>query len=151
MENKNEKSDVGMTSKQIEIVKTTWAMVAPLAEQVGPLFYNRLFEIAPETKPLFQRTSIPEQSKKLLAMLNYVISKLDKLETLLDEINALALRHVQYGVKTEHYEKVGAALLWTLEQGLQSAWTDETKDAWITCYVLLSGAMLQATNRKLVA
>src|SRR5262245_1500021 len=119
----NTKTDVvTLTPEQIQIVKTTWAMVVPIADVAGQLFYNRLFEIAPETKLLFTRTSIPEQSKKLLAMLNYVITKLDKLDTLLDEISALAQRHVHYGVKAEHYDKVGEALLWTLAQGLQNAW-----------------------------
>lgn len=148
----NTKNDVvTLTPEQIQIVKHTWSMVVPIADVAGQLFYNRLFEIAPETKLLFTRTSIPEQSKKLLAMLNYVITKLDKLDTLLDEISALAQRHVHYGVKAEHYDKVGEALLWTLAQGLQNAWTEETRDAWITCYVVLSHAMVEAAERKMVA
>lgn len=148
----NKKNDtVNLTPEQIQIIKTTWAMVVPIADKAGALFYSRLFEIAPETKLLFTRSSIPEQSKKLLAMLNYVISKLDKLETLIDEINALAQRHVHYGVKAEHYDKVGEALLWTLAQGLQNAWTDEVRDAWINCYVLLSQTMIEAAERKMVA
>ena len=152
MENKNNLLNaVTLTPEQIDIVKSTWAMVVPIADQAGLLFYSRLFEIAPETRMLFTGTSIPEQSKKLLAMLSYVVSKLDKIETLLDEVYALAQRHVHYGVKTEHYDKVGEALLWTLAQGLQNAWTDETRNAWINCYVVLSQAMIHGAEGKMVA
>lgn len=81
-------------------------------------------------------------------MLGYVISKLDKLDEIVDEVSKLAVRHVQYGVKDEHYGVVAIALLWTLEQGLGEDWTPEVKEAWITCYTILSGAMIQACNQS---
>ena len=114
---------------------------------VGGLFYNRLFEIAPQLKHMF-RNPMPEQSKKLLAMINYVISKLDKLEDILDEVAKLARRHVSYGVKPGHYTVVGEALLWTLEKGLAENWNREIKEAWTGCYQILSSAMINASEWK---
>jgi len=135
-----------MTNHQIQLIKTTWQAAAANAEVVGPLFYNRLFEIAPEVKPMFSRTTVPEQSRKLLAMLSFVISKLDSLDEILDEVSMLAQRHVKYGVQAKHFEYVGAALLWTLEQGLGEMWNNEVKEAWATCYGILSSAMINAGN-----
>ena len=74
-------------------------------------------------------------------MLSYVISKLDKLEDILGEVAMLAKRHVKYGVEAAHFDAVGAALLWTLEKGLGQHWNEEVKEAWTTCYVILSSAM----------
>lgn len=131
-----------MTSLQIQQIKTSWTAVATIDPiVVGNLFYNRLFAIMPETRAMF-RTGIPEQSKKLLAMLGYVIAKLDKLDDIIDEVRKLAIRHVHYGVKETHYTAVGSALLWTLEQGLGTQWTDDLATAWTDCYTLLSGAMM---------
>ena len=136
-----------MTNKQIDLVKQSWAIVATIDPvTVGGLFYNRLFEIAPQVKPMF-RNPMPEQSKKLLAMINYVIGKLDKLEDILDEVAKLAKRHVVYGVKPDHYTIVGNALLWTLEKGLSEKWNDEVKEAWSSCYQVLSSAMIEASER----
>jgi hemoglobin-like flavoprotein len=135
-----------MTTQQMQLVKKSWTLVAgmdPVA--VGSLFYNRLFEIAPQVKPLFQN-SMPEQSKKLLAMISYVINKLDALDDIIAEVAKLAKRHVQYGVKEEHYKAVGEALLWTLEKGLGKFWYKELKEAWVACYTILSGAMIKAAN-----
>ena len=135
-----------MTNKQIDLVKTSWAIVRAIDPiTVGGLFYNRLFEIAPQLRPMF-RNPVPEQSKKLLAMINYVISKLDKLEDILDEVAKLAKRHVSYGVKPDHYRIVGDALLWTLEKGLGEKWNEEVKEAWTICYQVLSSAMINASE-----
>ena len=52
-----------MTTKQIGLIRSSWSLVAAIDPQaVGSLFYNHLFEIAPEVKPMF-RGSMPEQSK----------------------------------------------------------------------------------------
>lgn len=132
-----------MKTKSIELVKNSWAAVVTMdMEVVGGLFYNRLFEIAPDVKHMFSKTSIPEQSKKLLTMLSYVIAKLDTLDDILDDVSKLAKRHTTYGVKPEHYEAVGNALLWTLEQGLGKLWNDELEEAWIEVYTVLSSAMI---------
>jgi nitric oxide dioxygenase len=139
---------IPMTQKQIELVKSTWSAVAAMDHVVvGGLFYNRLFEIAPQLKSMFHNP-IPEQSKKLLAMVNYVIIKLDKLDDILGEVSKLAHRHTGYGVKPAHYAIVGEALLWTLEKGLGDKWTEETSDAWIACYTILSNAMIAASGEE---
>jgi len=139
---------IPMTQKQIELVKSTWSEVAAMDHVVvGGLFYNRLFEIAPPLKSMFHNP-IPEQSKKLLAMVNYVIIKLDRLDDILVEVAKLAQRHTGYGVKPGHYAIVGEALLWTLEKGLGGKWTEETSDAWIACYTILSNAMIAASGEE---
>lgn len=121
-------------------------MVATLEpETVGGLFYNRLFEIAPEVRAMFH-TPVAEQSRKLLSMIGYVINKLDKLEDIIDEVAKLAQRHVQYGVSAAHYQVVGSALLWTLEKGLGEHWTEEVKEAWVLCYTTLANAMIAAAD-----
>jgi hemoglobin-like flavoprotein len=140
-----------MTPQQIQHVKSTWGMVASLdPEAVGGLFYGRLFEIAPQIRHMF-RAPIPEQSKKLLTMIGYVINKLDKLDDIIDEVAKLAQRHVQYGVQPAHYNIVADALLWTLEKGLGEHWTEEVKESWVLCYTTLAGAMIAAAGEGVKA
>ena len=42
-----------MTPSQVDLVQQSFAKVAPISEQAAQLFYGRLFEIAPEVKPMF--------------------------------------------------------------------------------------------------
>jgi hemoglobin-like flavoprotein len=135
-----------MTPEQIAFIKASWKQVAKLdATVVGQLFYTRLFEVNPELQSLFKSPQ-PEQSKKLIAMLGYIISRLDKLDEVTGEIQRLAQRHVQYGVKERHYNMVGAALLWTLKKGLGEQWSVELEEAWTKCYGTLSSAMIDASQ-----
>jgi hemoglobin-like flavoprotein len=130
-----------MTPDQVKLVQDSFAKVAPISEQAAVLFYDRLFEVAPQVKAMFP-DDMTEQRRKLMMMLAAVVNGLCDLESILPATSALAKRHVGYGAKAEHYPVVGAALLWTLEQGLGDGWTPELADAWATAYVTLSGYMI---------
>jgi hemoglobin-like flavoprotein len=130
-----------MTPEQVSLVQKSFAQVASISEQAAALFYGRLFEIAPETKPLF-RGDIKEQGRKLMATLAVVVNGLANLPSILPAASALAQRHVAYGVKAGHYTPVGEALLWTLERGLGAQWTPELAAAWLAAYTTLSNYMI---------
>jgi nitric oxide dioxygenase len=130
-----------MTPDQVNLVQQSFAKVAPISEIAAVLFYDRLFEIAPQVKAMFP-ADMTEQRKKLMATLAVVVNGLDNLESILPAASALARRHVSYGARAEHYPAVGAALLWTLEKGLGDAWTPETAAAWTAAYGALSGFMI---------
>ena len=138
-----------MTSRQIQLIQDSWKKVLPIADQAGELFYSRLFEIAPSVRHMFG-SDIKPQARKLIAILAVVVSKLDRLEDIIGQVQQLALRHNEYGVKPSHYAPVGEALLWTLEKGLGESWNEELKVAWTAAYTTLSGAMIavqQNANR----
>jgi hemoglobin-like flavoprotein len=140
-----------MTPEQVKAIQESFAKVAPISEQAAELFYGRLFEIAPAVKPLF-RGDMKEQGRKLMATLAVVVNGLTNLDSILPAASALAKKHVGYGVKADDYAPVGAALLWTLEQGLGNDWTPELKTAWTGAYVLLSDFMIgEAYGRPVAA
>ena len=130
-----------MTPDQVKLVQQSFAKVAPISETAAVLFYDRLFEIAPQVKAMFP-SDLTLQRKKLMATLAVVVNGLGNLESVLPAASALAKRHVGYGAKAEHYPVVGAARLWTLEKGLGDAWTPETAAAWTAAYGALSGFMI---------
>lgn len=130
-----------MTPDQVALVQDSFKNVIPISDVAAGLFYGRLFEIAPEVKPMF-KGDITEQGRKLMATLGVVVTGLTRLETVLPAASALAKKHVDYGVKAEHYAPVGAALLWTLEKGLGDGWNPALADAWGTAYGTLSNFMI---------
>jgi hemoglobin-like flavoprotein len=137
-----------MTTQQVNLVKTSWKMFQDISPTlIGDVFYSKLFMAVPKVRPMFHITT-EEQSGKLIEMLNVIVGRLDRLHELSEDIRQLAIRHVSYGVKAEHYQPVGDALLWTLAQGLGKDWNDEVKDAWATCYRLLSQTMIDAAGYK---
>jgi nitric oxide dioxygenase len=131
-----------MTERQILLVKNSWSYVIVNADEAGQLFYNRLFEVAPEVKPMF-KGDIKEQSRKLMNMVTYIVTKLQKLDEIMGEVRSLAQRHGKYGVKPHYYQIVGSTLLWTLKEGLGDKWNTETEQAWTTVYSALADAMIK--------
>ena len=132
-----------MNTEQIDLVQNSFKLVEPIAEDAAALFYDRLFTLDPSARPMFKH-DMKEQGRKLMQTLSIVVRGLKRLDTILPAVEDLGRRHVDYGVKDEHYDTVGAALLWTLEQGLGEAFTPDVKEAWATAYGLLAGVMKKA-------
>ncbi|HVO02099.1 MAG TPA: globin family protein [Candidatus Cybelea sp.] len=134
-----------MTPRQIELVKTSFAKIAPYKEQAAELLYCRLFELDPSLRLLFP-SDMTEQKQKVMTMLAVMVSNLDKVDTLLPSVRELGRRHRGYGVLQRHYAVVGQALLWALEIGLGSTWTREHAEAWQAIYEIISAAMMEGAN-----
>jgi len=130
-----------MSPEQKILVKNSWQKLAPMADTAASLFYERLFAIDATIRALFKTTNLTEQRRKLIQALALVVNGLDNLDALVPAIADLGRRHAQYGVKEGQYDTVGAALLWTLEQGLGSGWTPEVKAAWSGAYTLVADVM----------
>ena|SRR5688572_16758759 len=143
-----------ITEKQILLVTNSWSyVVTPIgigAEAAGKLFYQRLFEVAPGVRNLFQG-DIKFQARKLMNMVTLIVTKLHKLDEIMDEVKMLAVRHNRYGAEPAHYAVVGQCLLWTLEKGLGDKWNDETHEAWTAVYGVLSDAMIKNQTAAVAA
>ncbi|MGD8526860.1 MAG: globin family protein [Thioalkalispiraceae bacterium] len=135
-----------MTPIQIGLIKSTWSNVLPISDKAAELFYEKLFKLNPELKPLFKGDMV-EQGKKLMTMIDVVVRGLEELDELVPAVQDLGLRHAGYGVKDEHYDTVAEALLWTLGQGLGDDFTDEVREAWTEAYVTLATTMKDAAKK----
>lgn len=134
-----------MTPDQVDLVRASFRKILPIKAEAAALFYGRLFETTPSVRGMFGG-EVTAQGAKLMAAIGFVAAGLDKLETIIPEVQAMARRHVGYGVKEAHYEVVGTTLIWTLEQGLGAAFTPAVREAWTEAYGILSEAMIAAAR-----
>lgn len=132
---------ITLSERQKRLVRESFESVSEYQSSVLMLFYGRLFEIAPETRPLFH-IDIREQSNKLMNTLATLIDALDRLELLMPHLAELGSKHVTYGVQPYHYEKLRSALLWALGHALGAEFGRETRTAWETLLAAVSAAML---------
>ena len=135
-----------MTPEQVKLVQHSFALVKPIAPQAAAMFYERLFTIAPEVKPLF-KGDMAEQGRKLMAMIGFAVASLTRLDQLVPVVQELGRRHATYGVMDAHYGKVAEALLWTLGEGLGDQFTPAVKEAWTAAYVTLADVMRSAAKK----
>jgi hemoglobin-like flavoprotein len=138
-----------MTPHQISLIKTSWEKLKKInSVLVGDVFFSKLFLEAPEVQSLFRSSRI-EQANKLITTLAVIVAQLEQLDKLTHAIEQLAIRHVSYGVKPQHYKLVGIALLWSLEHLLNENWNEELREAWNRCYDLLPQSMIHATYNSI--
>jgi nitric oxide dioxygenase len=133
-----------MTPEQIRLVQQSFQKVEAIQEVAAKLFYARLWEVDPSTAPLFAKSDMALQGHKLMAALALVVNGLSRPESVIPAAQDMARRHLGYGVTRAQYASVGAALLWTLGQGLGEGFTAEVEAAWRAAYELLSAVMIEA-------
>lgn len=148
-----------LTHKHKQTIRRSWELVEPVADTVPDLFYKRLFELAPQYRPLFS-DDLAAQKRKLVLMLKFVVGSLEwpdefwaaeipHEEDLVMVLAALGRRHAHlYNVPDEAYAPVGEALLWTLDYGLGEAFTTDVRDAWSELYNILSKCMVMSRDVK---
>lgn len=132
-----------MSFNQRSAIKEAYEELRPRLPEFSKAYYGNLFSAKPEFRALF-KPDLTDQRIKFVLFLNQLIGLLDRLDEALPACRALGQRHVDYGVRPEYYEDVGAALILTLEQMLGDRWTPEMHDAWAELYRVVSKAMIDA-------
>jgi hemoglobin-like flavoprotein len=129
-----------MTPQQAKLVADSFQKVLPMAGVTADLFYDHLFEIAPETRALFLE-DLAAQKHKFITMLSAVVAGLHEFNRIAPIVEDLGVRHATYGVTEKHYEPFGVALMQALEQSLGVDFTPPVKEAWAEAYMTLANAM----------
>jgi hemoglobin-like flavoprotein len=130
-----------MTPAQQALVQASFAKVLPIADTAATLFYEDLFRRDPSLRALFKE-DMTEQRQKLMVTISTAVASLGDWGSIAPAVAALGERHAAYGVKTEHYDTVGRALITALQTGLGDAFTPEVKEAWLVCYAAVAAEMI---------
>lgn len=133
-----------MTPKQKQLVQLSFVKMSPASDQVAAAFYRRLFELDPTIEPLFASADMKEQGRKFMHMIAVAVKSLTRLEEIVPAVEEMGRRHATYGAVDDHYETMGEALLWALDQQLGEEFTPEVRKAWAAAYEALADTMKAA-------
>lgn len=134
-----------MAPDDVTLIRESFAHLHRRKPEAAALFYERLFEIAPEVRPLF-KPDIRAQSVKLMETLTVAIATLNDPKGLAILLRKLGREHKSYGVRDSHYDSVGAALIWTLRSSLGSGFTPQIERAWAGLYGEIARIMIEASR-----
>jgi hemoglobin-like flavoprotein len=137
-----------MSPADIQLVRNGFAAVAADREGFAAAIFDRLFARDPGLRALFA-TDMKTHGQKLIAALAHVVRSLDRLDALIDDLRALARRHVAYGVEREHYDLLGEALLDALTERLGETFNAKSRVAWTAAYRTVAGTMIEAAGYHL--
>ncbi|MGH3996272.1 MAG: globin domain-containing protein, partial [Pseudonocardiaceae bacterium] len=134
-------------STMVRLIRESYAIAQPRADEVVRFFYATLFAIAPSTRELFA-VNMKEQHGRLLRSLAYVVQKVDQPDDLLPFLRQLGRDHRKFGVLTQHYDAVRIALITALKQHLGQAWTPQVEKAWTDAFGLIARTMQEAAEES---
>ena len=138
-----------LSPETIAIVKST----APALRQHGLAITTRMYErlfVDPAIKALFDEAAQTsgEQPKRLAGAILAFAQNVDKLAVLAPAIAQIVARHVESGVRAEHYPAVADALLPALRDVLGDAIDDKTLAAWGEAYWFLADVLIAEEKKR---
>jgi hemoglobin-like flavoprotein len=132
---------MAIDERQIRLVRESLPLVRERLTPAGSDFYENLFAVAPELRPLF-RTDLASQGMRFMSTLATISDLLGTPEELESEAGDLALAHAGVGVRAAHFKPMGIALMVTLAETLGEAFTPELQAAWHAAYDDFAGRMI---------
>jgi hemoglobin-like flavoprotein len=132
-----------MRQGQVELIRARFGEVLLAGDSASAIFYDRLFELAPETRALFAN-DLAQQGRLLIATLAKVVTGLSHQREVLPALRELAIRHVAYGARVEHYAIVGEALIWMVGRVSVPRFDPAIEMAWRAAYDLVAQTMIEA-------
>lgn len=121
------------------------AMEAAVREKplISEYFHEELFRLAPEIRRLYQMDLV-RQGELFVNRMSTIMARMHEAERLRPFVEDLALRHVGYGARPEHYPLVRQAMLIALRRLLGSAFTPEAEAAWSRTYDSIATVMINS-------
>lgn len=128
-----------LSAQQRTLIKHTFTFIAPNHDLVAQFFYDKLFEIAPELRPMFMH-SMDLQRAKVMQMLAALVAATDDPSHFFHMARDMGKRHLDYGVVKAQYTMVGQALMWALEEACPEVMDRDALDAWSSAYRMMASA-----------
>ena len=97
LKNEPEGAEEAQADGPVALIRSSFALVAPRAEEVARHFYATLFGLAPETRDLFP-VNMEVQRSRLLRALVHVVQMVDRPDELVPFLEQLGRDHRKFGV-----------------------------------------------------
>lgn len=134
------------SAQAMAIVKATAPVIEKHGVAITTAMYARLFQNK-EVEAMFDRAAQDsgEQPKRLANAILAYAKNIDKLDALTAAVDRMVQRHVETGVKPEHYPYVAEALLPAIREVLgEEVATDAVLAAWGEAYWMLADILISA-------
>jgi hemoglobin-like flavoprotein len=130
-----------MTPEAVALIKASHAGVAAKPRHLAARFYEELFAVAPNLRPLFPSdlTGLQGHFEAALAL---VVRNLDEMSALREPLRDLGAQHVHWGARPEDYVAAREALVAAI-RGLSPAWDGALEGHWRDAVTAIVVPMLE--------
>lgn len=136
-----------MTQEDRRLLLDSWQRLEPYADKLATVFFDRLFELAPESRRLFASATLESQFLQFAYMLVELVALHDEPHKMLLATVQIGRRLSRYGITDAHYLAVSEAITAMLSHAPEACATPESRAAWHEAYDLLTAIMRRAATR----
>jgi NAD(P)H-flavin reductase/hemoglobin-like flavoprotein len=130
---------------EIGLIDESLRLLGDQVDRVVGYFYAAMFVEAPHLRALFP-AAMDTQRDRLFRALTGAVSNMAAPEKLTQQLTALGRDHRKYGVRAEHYDVVGRALITALRHHHEDVWVPELEAAWLKAYGVMADLMIEGAN-----
>lgn len=130
-----------LTQKDVALVRTSLDTVTRAFAPGSTFFYDNLFRLAPDLKPLF-RDDIAGQGMKFLTTLRIIVDGLGHPQELDEDLKPLAEGHSALGIGPGDFDTMREALIGTFRDVLGDRFTPDLETAWRAAFDEIAARMV---------
>lgn len=129
----------------IALLQELFRLLADRADELTGYFYATLFLENPALREMFP-AAMDAQRARLFRGLTAAVESLGQPDELVPMLRTLGRDHRKFGVRAEHYEAFGRALLVALRRYGDDVWVPELETAWNRAYSYVAAAMIDGAR-----
>lgn len=135
-----------MTPEASHLLRSTYARLSPIGDQVAALFYARLFELEPTLRSACQG-QLEQEGMHAFMLLGTLVAGADRLDHLDQVLHEYGRNFAGCAGLEERCTHVCTALLWSLEHVLGADLTPAARTAWQDFLTRLAAMVCHGAQR----
>ncbi|XP_031559588.1 globin-1-like [Actinia tenebrosa] len=144
---------IPLSTAQKYLVRETWETIDAQKKSVGKKTFLRFFDINPDFQKLFpefvnlkreeleKANALHGHAKRVMKAVENAVTAMDDAESFAAYLEGLGQRHIARALKPSYLDAMQVALMDTLQDLLQSQWTQETSEAWNILFRFIADTM----------
>lgn len=132
-----------MTPKQKMLLQLSYTQISSSSDEVAERFHRRLLRL----DPALRRSDLKTEGRQLIQLIGLAVRSFDQPERTATAARELGREYARRGLTESHFDTMGEALLWTLEETLGEDGLDrDERTAWIRVYQSLTEWMKEGSQ-----
>ncbi|HYH71331.1 MAG TPA: globin domain-containing protein [Methyloceanibacter sp.] len=120
-----------LTDRQKHVIRATFVQMEPALDLVAALYFLKLFDLDASLREVFAAPA-KVRNRKFTAAIKLMIISLDRPDELKPTLKLIGVQSRQHGMRVSQYVSLAEAMIWTLDQSLEGAFTKDAREAWAT-------------------
>lgn len=135
-----------LSEKTMQIITESQPVFMKHHAEISNQMYKHLFEKHPELKPMFANAPFNQPRMFEGAVLAFLVSK-DDPDVLNSYRTGICSRHVEAGVKEEHYDMLAEAFSDSMKEVMKDEATPEMLDAWQKWFYFMANLLMEREKK----